>query len=84
MLVSAHPADFIQHNIPEGRTPPTEISNFDHCNICINVEGKYTELPLVVLNLGRIDFAILVQGVTILHLAFVCFDHVLVYSPGCC
>lgn len=71
-LGSGCPPNFVQHSIPEGGASPTEISKFDHWSIGINVERKYRNLHLVVLNLGRIDFAMLIQGVTILTPSKIC------------
>lgn len=82
MLRSGWPPNFVQHSIPEGGASPTEISKFDHWSIGINVERNYRNLHLVVLNLGRIDFAMLIQGVTILHLRLVCFNYLLAYTSG--
>lgn len=72
ILGSEGPPNFVQHGIPEGRASPTEVSKFDHRNIGINVEGMYRNFLLVILNLGRIDFAMLIHSVTILTTSNAC------------
>lgn len=59
-----------------------EICKCDSWNLGISVDGEYRNLHLVLLNLGRIDFAMVIQGVTILHLMLTCFDSLLAYSCG--
>lgn len=51
--------------MPEGIASRTEISKFDLWHLGINVEEEYRSLCLVVLNLGKRGFAVLIQGVPI-------------------
>ena len=76
------PPNFFWHGILKNRASLKNCLS-DHWHLDINVEEKYRHLHLVVSDLPRIGFAMLIQGITILtHLRLACFDNLLAYSPG--
>lgn len=56
---------FFWHSIPKNRAS-LKNSLSDHWHLDVNVEEEYRHLHLVVSDLPRIDFAMLIQGITIL------------------